>query len=631
MGEISIKDTTMFSSEDDGLYNKKTVPVPKPKPNIGVDVEGKFLDNIIEGGLAEKLDYSEITSFSTASQSRDQIYQLLDTMSEDSIISSVLESYAEDATGRNDQGRIVWCESSDADINNYITFLLDTLNVDKNVYSWVYNLCKYGDVYLKLYRESEYDDPVFGSKDEKKDDNTLNEDININVYKKSDKYAHYVEMVPNPAEVFELIKFGKTCGYIKSPVISNSTRRDNLNNVWYKYTFKKDDIDIYNATEFVHGALVDSSNRTPEEVNIFMDDEKSGTYTVRRGKSILYNTFKIWRELQLLENSVLLNRITKSSIVRAINVQVGDMDKAQVNAHLHHIKAMIEQKASIDKGNSMSEYTNPGPIENNIYIPVKGEVGNISVSQIGGDVDVKSLADLDYFKNKFYGNLRVPKQFFGDTDDGAGFNGGESLAQISSRYAKMTKRVQAVTCEMITDIINLYLLDKGLDSYINKFTIKMLAPVTVEDTQKRDNMSTQLSIISDVMALVTDMESTADKFKILKSLLSNVITDPEVIDIIQSTIDKLELSEQDLLGDGVDGSGMDDDFGGEDDFGGDVGLGGGGSMSDMGDSDDMGDESDSMDLNSMLSADTELPLDSGDSDEILPSPSELGVDMTDEV
>ena len=625
MSEVSKENTNIFSSDNDGLYNKKTTTVPKPKPNIGVDTEGKFLDNIIECGLAEKLDYSEITSFSTASQSRDQIYQLLDTMSEDSIISSILESYAEDATGRNDQGRIVWCESSDSDINNYITFLLDTLNVDKNVYSWVYNLCKYGDVYLKLYRESEYEDPIFGSKEEKKDDNTLNEDININVYKKGDKYAHYVEMVPNPAEVFELTKFGKTCGYIKSPVISNSTRRDNLNNVWYKYTFKKDDIDIYNATEFVHGALVDSSNRTPEEVNIFMDDEKSGTYTVRRGKSILYNTFKIWRELQLLENSVLLNRITKSSIVRAINVQVGDMDKAQVNAHLHHIKAMIEQKASIDKGNSMSEYTNPGPIENNIYIPVKGEVGNISVSQIGGDVDVKSLADLDYFKNKFYGNLRVPKQFFGDTDDGAGFNGGESLAQISSRYAKMTKRVQAVTCEMITDIINLYLLDKGLDSYINKFTIKMLAPVTVEDTQKRDNMSTQLSIISDVMTLVADMESTADKFKILKSLLSNVITDPEVIEVIQSTIDKLELSEQDLLDDGEDESGMDDDFGGDSDFG------GGGSMSDIGGSDTMSDESDSMDLNSMLSADTELPLDSGDSDETLPSPSELGVDMTDEV
>ena len=37
-------------------------------------------------------------------------------------------------------------------------------------------------------------------------------------------------------------------------------------------------------------------------------------------------------------------------------------------------------------------------MENNIYVPVRGEQGGISTTQIGGDVDVKSLADLDYFK-----------------------------------------------------------------------------------------------------------------------------------------------------------------------------------------------------------------------------------------
>ena len=47
-------------------------------------------------------------------------------------------------------------------------------------------------------------------------------------------------------------------------------------------------------------------------------------YTVRRGQSLLYNVFKIWRELSLLENSMLLNRVTKSSIIRVVNVEIGD-------------------------------------------------------------------------------------------------------------------------------------------------------------------------------------------------------------------------------------------------------------------------------------------------------------------
>ena len=87
---------------------------------------------------------------------------------------------------------------------------------------------------------------------------------------------------------------------------------------------RKSDIELFDATNFVHAALEDNTSRIPEEVEIFLDDDafKSGkglTYTVRRGQSLLYNVFKIWRELCLLENSLLLNRLTKSSITRIIS------------------------------------------------------------------------------------------------------------------------------------------------------------------------------------------------------------------------------------------------------------------------------------------------------------------------
>jgi hypothetical protein len=57
---------------------------------------------------------------------------------------------------------------------------------------------------------------------------------------------------------------------------------------------------------------------------------------------LLYTAFKTWRELSLLENSLLLNRVTKSSIVRIISVEVGDMPKEQVGPHLQGIKSLIE-------------------------------------------------------------------------------------------------------------------------------------------------------------------------------------------------------------------------------------------------------------------------------------------------
>ena len=224
--------------------------------------------------------------------------------------------------------------------------------------------------------------------------------------------------------------------------------------------------------------------RVAEQVEIFdgvgeNEEIKSlGTYTVRRGQSLFYNLLKVWREMSLLENSLLLNRVTKSSTTRIVQIEVGDMDKTMVQPHLQRVKQLFEQKAAIHTGNSMSEYTNPGPMENTVYIPTHEGKGAITLQDTAGNTDVGKIADIDYFRDKFFGAARVPKQYFGFTDDGAGFDGGKSLSVISSRFAKMIRRIQGVITQVVTDIIHLYLYDKGLTSYINRFSIKMLPPVT---------------------------------------------------------------------------------------------------------------------------------------------------------
>ena len=623
--ELLNREETAFDTENtEMIYGKPTKAVPVPPKNIGIDVDNELFQDIIKAGESSQLDISKLESFLNIAQSRDQIYDMLDAMAEDGSIAAVLETYAEDATEYNDQGQIVWAESSDSKIAKYVEFLLNTMNVDKNIYNWVYKLCKYGDVYIRLYRESEQADPVFGDKDamdeaDKNKRDTLNEDVRVKAYAKSDRYTHYVEAVPNPAEMFELTKFGKTKGYIKAPVGVGTSRNVTSNmQTYYQYNFKRKDVDVYAATEFVHACLEDSSSRTPEEVRIFLNDDTSAdtdadiySYNVKRGQSLLYNVFKIWRELMLLENSVLLNRITKSSIVRVIGVEVGDMPKEMVGPHLQGIKGLIEQKSALNEGKYISEYTNPGPIENNIYVPTRNGQGALTTQQIGGDVDVKSLADLDYFKNKLYGQLRVPKQYFGDTDDSTGFNGGTSLSIISSRYAKMVKRIQNTMIQAITDAVNLMLLDKGLDNYINKFQIHMMPPTTQEEIDRRDNLSSKISIVGDIMNNLSDIEDVTSRLKILKSLLSNVITDSEIIDIIQDEIDRIE-SEGETI---EEASPTEGESGGED-FGG---------RAPASPARDVGSE-----INISMAGEegVEEPESEAGAEE-LPNPSDLGVDFTD--
>lgn len=631
---------TAFAKDDD-LYGKVINPVPKPEKGIGIDTQHLFVNDLAYSGESSFIDITNINSFSQVSQNRETIYQLLDTMSEDPTISAVLEVYAEDATETNDEGRIVWVESDDIETNKYVTYLLDTMCIDKHIYKWVYSLCKYGDLYLRLYRESEVNDDLFRERKEQEQKNLneeiiaevkkeletykslnegrlpsqdeikqLTEDVKLKVFNKNDRYIHYIEYVPNPAEMFELTRFGKSYAYIKAPTIASSAKKeDNLLNSYYTYSFKKKDVEVYEPTTFVHAALEDNSSRHPEEVELFTgdNDENKTTYVVRRGQSLLYNSFKIWRQMMLLQNSLLLNRLTKSSILRVIGVEVGDMPKENVAKHLMGVKSLVEQKSAIDVNNSMEEYTNPGPMENNIYVPIRDGKGAITTQQIGGDVDVKGLSDIDYFTNILFGSLRVPKMYLGFTDDNTGFNGGTSLSLISSRYAKMVKRVQATVIQALTDCINLMLIDKGLDSYVNKFDLHMVPPTTQEEIDRRDNMANKVSITRDVMDLVADIEDPAARLTILKSLLSNIITDADVLEVLQREIEK--------MGDEVDNEAPVGDTG-DDDFAGSFGGRGfsrhGGAMPDL--PNDMGNEEPEM---------GEEPSEPNPDDSVLPTPADL--------
>ena len=537
MSNNNIEDSVYLT--DDSIYGNKIKKVTPEGKESDVGISDVMYDNIIQSGINSTLDLSGINSLSQQATTRNEMYNIYDTMCEDGQISAVIKTYAEDATQRNTEGNIVWATSNDSNIAYLINYYIDSLNIDKNIYKWAYSLCKYGDLYIRLYRESEYDDAIFGKKNR-----NLTEDVKIKAFKKNDKYAHYVEMVTNPAEMFELTKFGKTVGFIKSPVDGVIVKsQNNIDFMNYAYKFKRNDITIYPPTEFVHAAIEDNVSRYEESVNIFLNDSdydndnNAYSYTVKRGQSLLSNVYKTWRELQLLEASVLLNRVTKSSIVRLINVEVGDMPKENVAKTLMGIKQMIEQKAAINKGSGMSEYTNPGPIENNVYVPTHDGVGAISTTQIGGDVDVKSLADLEWYLNKLYGSLQVPKNFFSQNDDAAGFNGGQSLTIISSRYAKTVKHIQNILTQLLKDIFNLILLDKGLDSYINNFEVHIQPPVTQEDIDRMENQSTKVQLSRDIMDMLSDIEDAPARLKILKSLMKNIVTDPDIIKELDEQIE----------------------------------------------------------------------------------------------
>jgi len=575
MAEEEKKTTTVTATPRKPKAAKSPLIGAQAKPTVldkttklDIDTEKELPDLIIEAGLNNVLNTSAIENFTSVSNARDQIYQLIDTMAADSSVSAIIKAYTDNVCEVSDNGHIVWCESDDPVVSKFINYLLNVMNVDKNIFTWTYSLIKYGDLYLRLYRESDYEDPYFkkSTVDTVASKNILNEafdgdlydvdknkeldeSVNLNIHNASDHYSYYVEMITDPGSMFELTKYGKTYGYIEIPVT------DNKIDSWFQnylgqqnqpvanYRMRSDKINIYQADDFVHASLDDNMDRFPERVELFNTDDdlqkntNSTSYLVRRGKSLLYDNYKVWREKSLLEDAILLNRLTRSSVVRIVQTEVGDMGKTQSQQTVNKVKSLFEQKSALNVGNGMSEYNSPGPVENNIYITTHEGKGAITVSAIGGDIDVKNLADLDSWVNKYYAGFSVPKAYFGWTDDGAGFNGGTSLSIISSEFAKGAKRIQNSVIQALTDAINLFLINRGLKTYLNNFVLKMKTPSTQEEKDYREAYSNQLNAISSYMALFTDVEDKADRLAILKDQVKSLNRGDEVIQILDKEIE----------------------------------------------------------------------------------------------
>lgn len=540
-----MSEKTIFNDQID--YENRTIAEPRPTKISDIDTDRQFINNIIDAASSSTLDTNRLNSFSNVSRSRNELYNLLDMMAEDPVIASALDIYASDVCEPNDLGQIIWAESDDEKALGMVNYLLRSMNVNKYAYEWVYSLIKYGDLYLRLYRESDYEDTPKQKKSQ------LKEDLVVKAYSKNDKYVNYLEMVKNPAIMFDLTKHGKTYGYLKTSNMFLNMRDDQANTFTSfinNYKFNQDDVELYEATEFVHGSLNDNVSRTSEEVTLTTSTDEGkivdSTYEIRRGQSILSNIFKVWRELSMLENSVLLNRLTKASILRVINVELGDTEPSNAKAVVQRVKQLIEQKTAIQQNRSLAEYTNPGPMENIIYMPVHEGKGAITTDQIGGDVTVGDLDDLKYWKKKIYAGLSIPGQYLADTEDSTGFNGGSSLSIISSKYAKNVKRIQNAFIQIITDAINLQLLERGVVDYIGRFNLKMQAPTTQEEKDRRDNESNAINNISSIMNLLDAIETPSVKLEILKSLLSGTVNNAKVLSLMQDEIDRLAKNETEV-------------------------------------------------------------------------------------
>ena len=539
----------------EAFYKVRVVPARKAVDKTSFTDEQHSVATKLQQADVEgtTLDLSDLSKVSAMKGTKSQKYETFEEMVRDGRIASAIEVYSNDSVQFNQEGRVLWIESDDSDVANYCERLISDLNIEQNLWSYAYNLWLYGDVYLETFENASAMDKKPGLLYE-----PVRKNMNILTQKQivGAKLQRYIRKVPNPAEIYDLQYKGKTAGYIKSEI----EVEHNLQNNTHIYSGVTTDLKVLSPTKYVHICLSPNINRFPEKFTLVKkqdnklnekgyvegdnDSENEFTFEIKSGQSVLENVYTAYQTLKLKEDSVLLERITKSSITRIIQVELGDMPESQKIEKLREIKNQIEQQLILNKeaGNIQSR---PGaqPIENIIYTTTKDGKGTISSVNIGGDVDIGNLDDIDQAENKLFGALLIPKAILGADMEGTGLSNGGSLTEMNTTYARRIKRGQMALISGITDLINIFALADDLgDKIIGKFQVRLTPIITVEDNRRDELMRTKIQNVGDILNLIDKMDAIdqESKIKMLVNWLGSYLNQQEIVNIINERLEELE-------------------------------------------------------------------------------------------
>jgi hypothetical protein len=330
-------------------------------------------------------------------------------------ISTALDIYAEESTTSNQDGYILQVYSESKRIKSILVDLFNNnLDVNTNLQMWVRNMCKYGDnfVYLKL-------DP--------------------------EKGVTSCMQLPN-IEIERLERGAET----RSTNTTPSTKEKNLRFVW-----KNKDLE-FNTWEVAHFRLLGDDRKLPY------------------GTSMLEKARRIWKQLVLAEDAMLIYRTSRAPERRVFKVYVGNMDDKDVEAYVQRVANKFKRDQVVDsKTGNVDLRFNQMAVDQDYFIPVRDAQQTMPIETLAGAANLSEIADIEYIQKKLLTALRIPKAYLGFEEP---VGDGKNLSLLDIRFARTIHKIQKSVIAELNKIAIIHLFLLGFEDELQNFTLGLTNP-----------------------------------------------------------------------------------------------------------------------------------------------------------
>jgi hypothetical protein len=363
-------------------------------------------------------------------------------------ISTALDIYSEESTTPNQDGYVLQIYSESKRIKSILTDLFNkSLDISINLPMWIRNTCKYGDnfVYLKL-------DPEKG----------------------------VIGCLQLPNIEIERLERGMEARTMNAVVGSQvDFKNKNLKFVW-----KTKDME-FNTWEIAHFRLLGDDRKLPY------------------GTSMLEKARRIWKQLVLAEDAMLIYRTSRAPERRVFKVFVGNMDDKDVEAYVQRVANKFKRDQVVDsKTGNVDLRFNQMAVDQDYFIPVRDATQTMPIETLPGAANLSEIADIEYIQKKLVTALRIPKAYLGFEEP---VGDGKNLSLLDIRFARTINKIQKSMIAELNKIAIIHLFLLGFEDELHNFTLGLTNPSKQSDLLMIDVWKEKVLLYKD---MVTEIPNT---------------------------------------------------------------------------------------------------------------------------
>ena len=276
------------------------------------------------------------------------------------------------------------------------------------------------------------------------------------------------------------------------------------------------------------------------------------------GSSVLESARRIWRQLILMEDAMLVYRVIRAPERRVFYIDVGNIAPEEIENYMQQAQSSLKRQPVIDKNNGKVDFRyNPYSVDEDYFLPVRGGESGTKIDTLAGGANASAIEDVQYIQKKLFAALKIPRAYLG-YDEEVGSKA--TLAQEDIRFSRTIQRIQKTLIAELNKIAMIHLYCHGFEGEeLADFNLRLTNPSSVAQQQKLELIRSQFDIAG------AAPEGVVDRSWIRRNIIG--LTNDEIDEIKTGRIaDKVEDTEVEAGAEAAKAEGGEDEGGGAQDL-----------------------------------------------------------------